>query len=250
MKIARSASNFNCLKNDKSAISDVKDIDKDFSVYFSNLAKNLVRNLPNPSNKCGALSVAQYYRHLGRTKKFDLPPTDKDYLFNILRDIDTSKAAGVNRLPGRFLKAGADVLVKSVKDICNFSISLNKFPKAFKLAKVKPIFKKGRKTNVSNYRLISLMQILPKVIEKVVQEQTTNFLSDTSNLCKYQSGFRSKYSKDLFLSFLNDKILKGFDNRMYVGMILIDLLKAFDTIKHKILLDKLLPIGFSKNTTS
>ena len=68
-----------------------------------------------------------------------------------MRDIDTSKAAGIDRLPGRFLKDGANVLAKPVTDICNLSTSLNKFPSPFKSAKVKPIFKKGRKTNVSNF---------------------------------------------------------------------------------------------------
>ena len=89
------------------------------------------------------LSVPQYYSHLGLTKKFELLPTEKDSILKILRDINTSKTAGIDRLPGRFLKDGADVLAKPVTDICNLSISLNKFPSAFKLAKVKPIFKKG-----------------------------------------------------------------------------------------------------------
>ena len=109
---------------------------KDFSAYFSNLAKNLVSKLPNRSNKYGVLSLAQYYRHLGLIKKFELLPTEKDYILKILRYIDTSKAAGIDRLPGRFLKDGANVLAKPVTDICNFSISLNKFPSAFKLAKL------------------------------------------------------------------------------------------------------------------
>ena len=173
-------------------------------------------------------------------------PTEKE----ILRDIDTSKAAGIDRPSGRFLKDGADIPAKPVTDICNVSISLNKFPRAFKLAKVKPIFKKGRKTSVSNYRPISLLPIHSKVIEKVVHGQTTKFLNDNNIFFKYQSGFRSNHSTDLFLSFLNDKILKGFDNGMYTGRILIDLQKAFDTINHEILLDKLRPIGFSKNTIS
>ena len=100
--------------------------------------------------------------------------------------------------------------------------------------------KKRRKTNVSNYRPISLLPILSKVIEKVVHEQTTKFLNDNNIFYKYQSGFRNNHSTDLFLSFLNDKILKGFDNGVYTGMTLTDLQKAFDTINHKILLDKLL----------
>ena len=108
------------------------------------MAENLVSKLPNPSNKYGVLSVAQYYSHLGLTKKFDLLPTKKDYVLKILRDNNTSKAAGIDRLPGRFLKECAGVLVKPVTDICNLSISLSKFSRALKLAKIKSIFHKGR----------------------------------------------------------------------------------------------------------
>ena len=81
--------------------------------------------LPNPSNKYGVHSIAQYYSHLELTRKFNLLPTKKDYVLKILRDVDTSKAAGIDRLPGRYLQDGANVLVKPVTDICNLSISLN-----------------------------------------------------------------------------------------------------------------------------
>ena len=94
-----------------------------------------------------------------------------------------------------------------------------------------------------------MLPILSKFIERVVHEQTTKFLNDSNIFDKYQSGFRSNHSTDVFLSFLNDKILKGFDNGMYTGMILIDLQEAFDTTNHQILLDKLLPVGFSKNAS-
>ena len=117
-------------------------------------------------------------------------------------------------------------------------------------AKVKPIFKKGRKTNVSNYRPISLLPILSKVIEKVVYEQTAKFSNDNNIFYNYQSGFRNNHSTYLSLSFFNDKILKGFDNVVYTGMILTELQEAFYTINQKILLDKLLPIGFSKRRIS
>ena len=165
-------------------------------------------------------------------------------------DIDTSIPVGTDRLPGRILNDGANVLAKPVTGICNLSISLNKFPSPFKLAKVKPVFKKGPKTNVSNYRPISLLPILSKVIEKVVHEQTTKFLNNNNIFYKYQSGFRNNHSTNLFLSFLNEKVLEGFDNGVYTGIILTDLQKGFDTLNHNSLLDKLLPIGFSKNTIS
>ena len=96
-----------------------------------------------------------------------------------MRHIDTSKATGIDRLPGRFLKNRADVLAKPITDICNLSIYLNKFPRDFKfIAKDKPIFKKDRKTNVSTYQPISLLPILSKIIKKVAHEQTTKFLND------------------------------------------------------------------------
>ena len=87
-------------------------------------------------------------------------------------------------------------------------------------------------------------------MKKLFTNKQTKFLNDNDIFYKYQSDFRKNHSTDLFLSSLNDKILKGFDNGVYTGMTLIDLQKAFDTINHKILLDKLLPIGFSKNTVS
>ena len=68
-----------------------------------------------------------------------------------MKDIDTSKATGIDRLPGRFLKDGANVLAKSITDIGNLSISLNKLPSAFKLAKVKPIFKTRTRNNLCLY---------------------------------------------------------------------------------------------------
>ena len=84
-------------------------------------------------------------------------------------------------------------------------------------------------------QIISLLPIISKV-NKVVHEKTTKFLNDSSIFYKYQSGFRNNHSTELFLSLLNDKILKGFDNGVYTGMILIDLQKIFDTINHKVLL--------------
>ena len=147
LKLELFISNINCLGNDKSTKFYFKDIVEDFSAYFSNF------KFRNPSGKYCAISVAQYFSHLELTKKFDLLPTEKDYIIKILWDIDTTKTAGIDSLPGRFPKDGADVLAKPVSDICNLSVSLNKLQSAFKLAKVKPIFKKGRKTNVLNYRL-------------------------------------------------------------------------------------------------
>ena len=124
---------------------------------------------------------------------------------------------------------------------------IRKFPDACKIPKVKPLFKKGSKTDPSNYRPISLLPLLSKVFERVVLDEREEFLS-LKNLYDHQSGFRKNDSTDTCLSFLNKKILKSFDDGLVTGMILIDLQKAFDTINHDILSKKLSVIGFSDHT--
>ena len=108
-------------------------------------------------------------------------------------------------------------------------------PSACKVAKLKPIFKKGKKTDPSNYRPISLLPSLPKIIERVIHDQTNSSLSKEDILYNYQSGFQGNHSRNLCLSFFTDKVLKGFDESLLTGMILTDLQKAFDTIDHEIL---------------
>ena len=109
-------------------------------------------------------------------------------------------------------------------------------------------FKKGSKTDPSNYRAISLLPLLSKVFEWVVLDQTEEFLSVNKILYNYQSGFKKNHSTDTCLSFLNEKNLKSFDDGLVTGMILIDLQKAFYTINHDIILKKLSIIGFSDHT--
>ena len=102
----------------------------------------------------------------------------------------------------------------------------------------------------SNYRPISLLHLISKIFKKIVHDQMIDYLAQYHILYKYQSDFRTKHSTDLCLSYLNDKILKGYDNGLFTGMILIDLQKAFDTINHNILLEKLKATGFCDNTVN
>ena len=158
------------------------------------------------------------------------------------------KAAVLDDLSIRFLKDGSRVLSKPISELCNLSIKLGSFPDSCKIAKLKPLLKKGSKTNPSNYRPISLLPLISKIIENMIHEQTSSFLSNNEILYNYQSGFRKNHLTDSCLTFLHDKTLKGFDKGLMTGMILIDLQKAFDTIDHDILLKKLGAIGFSAHT--
>ena len=83
-----------------------------------------------------------------------------------------------------------------------------------------------------------MLPSISKIIERVIYDQPNAFLSDEDILYNYQSGFRGNHSTNLCLSFLTDKILKGFDKGLLTGMILIDLQKAFGTIDQEILFKK------------
>ena len=76
-----------------------------------------------------------------------------------------------------------------INQICNLSIKLSHFPKDCKAAKLKPLYKKGTKTDPKNFRPISLPPIVSKVFEKVIHDQTMEYLTDNNILYKYQSGF-------------------------------------------------------------
>ena len=91
------------------------------------------------------------------------------------QDLDENKAAGLDNLSGKFLKDGATVLAKPISQICNLSIKYSIFPSNCKIAKLKPLFKKGSKTASKNYRPISLFPLVSKKIEKIIHDQTKKF---------------------------------------------------------------------------
>ena len=141
----------------------------------------------------------------------------------ILRISNARKAAGIDDLSGRLLKDGSQFLSKPISELCNLSIKLGSFPDSCKIAKLKPLFKKGSKTNSSNYRPISLLPLISKIIEKLIHGQASSFLSNNELSYNYQSAFGKNHSTDSCLTFLFDKILQCFDKGLMTGMILVDL---------------------------
>ena len=240
----------NALKINSKVEHDFNSVLEGFRNYYSTLAANLVKMLPKPTNKYSINSFIKYYEHMFPSDYFHLTFVLENSILSILKATQVSKAAGIDNLSGRFLKDGAKVLSKPISDLCNLSIISEKFPDPCKVAKLKPLYKKGSVTDPCNYRPKSLLPLISKVIEKVIHNQTSTFLNLKNLLYNYQSGFRKKHSTDFCLSYLNDNILKGFDRGMMTGMILIDLQKAFDTIDHDVLLQKLYAIGFSKRTVN
>ena len=106
-----------------------------------------------------------------------------------MKGLNLSKAAGIDNLSGKFLKDTAHVLARPISQLCNLSIKLNSFPRSCKIAKVKPLFKKGSKTNPQNYCPISLLPLLSKIIERIVHDQTEEFFIKDMLLYRFQPVF-------------------------------------------------------------
>ena len=144
--------------------------------------ENLLKKLPTPPNRYTFNSIIQYYRHFIQTDAFHLTYSTGIDIEKILRSTNIRKAAGRDDLSGRFLKNDSRVLTKPISELCNLSIKLGSFPGSCKIAKLKPLFKKGSKTNASNYRPISLLLLISKIMEKLTHEQTSSFLSNNEIL--------------------------------------------------------------------
>ena len=175
-------SNFNAIEEGNTLTHDTRSISKIFKNVFSNFAESLLIKLSKPPDKYNLKSAIQYYPSFTITADFCLVGTTEKQVLKIMQDVKSSKAVEVEELSGRLLKDGADILAKPIFTLCNLSISRGALPSACKVAKLKPILKKDKKTDSSNYRPISLLSVISKIIETVVHDQTNTFLADENIL--------------------------------------------------------------------
>ena len=138
-----------------------------FKSFYESLATDLVNKLPLPTNKFNQEKVKEYYKPLNiEGKNFTLKPTTYDIVLKLLEKINPNKSVGIDNLGGRFLRDGAKVLAKSITEIFNLSVEKSVFPDKCKIAKLKPLYKKGSKLEPKNYRPISLLPIVSKICSK------------------------------------------------------------------------------------
>ena len=166
-------------------------------------------------------------------------PITKNEIYDIVSKFKNNKSPGIDGIKPGFLKSVIANISDPLCHIFNVSLTTGVFPEKLKLAKVTPIFKNGDTAEFGNYRPISVLSCISKILEKLVFNRTVKFLDKYNLLSDNQYGFRSDYSTSMALLDFADKIVKGFEDNAYSIGIFLDLSKAFDTIKHDILLKKL-----------
>ena len=157
----------------------------------------------------------------------------------MLKTIDEKKSPGLDKIPNKLLKTAADVIAPSLTEIFAKSIYTGIFPNEWKEARVSPIYKNGAKREPSNYRPISVIPTVSKIFEKIVFDQLNKYFNGNNLLTSCPSGFRSLRSTVTALLEATNSWSVNIDNGLVNVAVFIDLKKAFDTIDHHVILQKL-----------
>ena len=224
-------------ENDRE-FKEPSDISNAFNSYFTNIGPKLASSMANNANKNFVKFLPPYFH-----KSLFFTPTDEEEIFKIVRILKSGRSSGYDGLSMNLLKKVITCIIAPLTYIFNLSISSGKCPNSLKIAKVIPIYKKDDPSLLTNYRPISILPSISKILEKIIYKRLYNFLNVNNLLVPNQFGFRKKHSTDHAIIQLLNKVTECFVNKEHLIGIFMDLSKAFDTIDHDILIYKLRRYG-------
>ena len=229
--------NISKIKNHGTATENKQTIAEIFNDFFTNIGPDLARSIPT-----SAKSFDCFLNNPNPTTLF-MVPTNEQELTEIVKNLKIKKTPGYDDITNKLLKSVIKEIIVPVTHIMNMSMLNGIVPGKMKIAKVVPIFKKGDPLERSNYRPISLLTTLSKILEKLIYTRTFNFFTRCGILADSQFGFRKKHSTSHAILLFINKIASALDDRCHTVGLFLDFSKAFDTIDHNILFKKLQHYG-------
>lgn len=167
-----------------------------------------------------------------------LTPTNDTEVFKIIMNLKNTTSVGYDQITTKIIKKSSKIIAQILSHLINLSLLSGVFPTKLKTSVIRPIYKKGDKTLLNNYRPIALIPILSKVFERVVYIRILNFIEKHSILTPDQNGFRKNKSTSLAAFNIVNNILENVDNRLSTVGVFFDMSRAFDFVSHELLLWK------------
>ena len=208
-----------------------------FNNFFINIGPNLSKTILDSSKPF------KNFLKNNSLNSFLLKATSEDEVHKLICQLNKGKALGPLSIPVTILKDNVNILSTPLSFIINRSFEQGVFPESLKTAQVTPVHKKEDTLTINNYRPISLLSVFSKILEKSMYNRIYSFLCKHKLINTTQFGFRSKHSTEHALISLIETIKKYLDDGEIVCGVFIDLQKAFDTLNHEILLEKLKHYG-------
>ena len=247
------------IENDNIIQNDT-DVAKVLGDYFSKAVESLNINIPSEHiNDISCLTddpidniISKYCNHPS-IKLINENVVKGSFSFNVvsLNDIkkelsalDCKKASIASSIPPKFLKENSRACCEPLLNIINHGILSSCFNNGLKIADLTPIYKVGDTTDKTNYRNISLLPVVSKIFEKIMQAQISAYVENF--LSPFLCGYRKGYSAQHALLYMLEKWRLSLDKGGYSGGVLMDLSKAFDTLNHELIIAKLHAYGFDK----
>ena len=212
-----------------SKTSDIQEMCNTFNDYFVNVGKKVANSIKLQGKE---KNIIEYLGPRVQQSIF-LEPVTEEELVLLFNRIKINKSYGADMIHPRLLKDGKQHVIKPLVHVFNLSISTGHVPTIMKLARVVPIFKGGDTGNTGNYRPISVLSTVSKLLERVMANRILSFLNSMNFFYLLQFGFRKNHSTKMAVAEFANYVYQQIEKKNMCVGIFIDLKKAFDTVNHE-----------------
>ena len=243
------------LYEENKIVNDTQEVCEIFNEHFSTATLGIGSSTPLSRGELIDGMIDTFGQHesvlainhskANKEQVFKFSTVSYKYVSDLMNKINPKKSTGSDMISPRLVKLSKDIILPTITNIINQSITTSIFPDTLKEAELSPLFKKLDSMDKTNYRPVSILPCVSKIFERVYADQMINFFNDImSNLL---CAFRQKHSCELLLVRLIEDWKALLDKHKVVAAIMLDLSKAFDSLPHRLFLAKLSAYGFNND---